>query len=445
MGSQRYIREYVGQKLEKFNEKIRKLTRIAKTSPHVAYSLYQVHTKHEIGYLMRTASLTPDMLRETKKLLTEFAESIVGQKIVSKSTLEELSLPNTWGGISINACDLENEAKHQRKKSMYATAALKEKLTEQDDTLPKETDTRHLDRERSNQIKLNADRLKEEANAGEKSRMAENRLKGTSAWLDSLPIKNQGRYLNKSELQDAMKLRLGLPIQRLPRKCECGQDNSVVHRNCCKLGGYVAKRHNSIRDLLHAKAKMIFNDTEVEPKLLPVEEHTLAVGANRSDGARADVRINGYTGQYQNTFFDVQVINVQAPSHQNDTPKEAMRKAESKKEKMYKERIESIDGGTFIPLIFTTKGARTFKTAKTISSLARRSADKRKININDVMKSWSQEMSFFFLKAQLACVRGNRKRAHANGRTQYSSNKSFGMLDTNTDSHVTPSPGPPQG
>ena len=275
--------------------------------------------------------------------------------------------------------------------------------------------------------------------------MAEKRLKGTSAWLESLPIKNQGRYLNKSELQDAIKLRLGLPVHILPRKCECGQVNSVVHRNSCKLGGYVAKRHNSIRDLLYAKAKLIFNDTEVEPKLLPVEEHTLAVGAIRSDGARADVRINGYTGQYQNTFFDVQVINVQALSHQNDTPKAAMKKAEEKKEKMYKERIESIDGGTFIPLIFTAKGARTFKTAKTISSQARRSADKRKININDTMKSWSQEMSFFFLKAQLACVRGSRKRAHANGRTQDSSNNSFGMLDTNTDIHVTPSPCPSQG
>ena len=163
---------------------------------------------------------------------------------------------------------------------------------------------------------------------------------------------------------------------------------------------------------------MIFNDTEVEPKLLPLEEHTLAVGAIRSDGARSDIRINGYTTQYQNTFFYVQVINVQAPSHQKDTPKEAMRKAESNKEKMYKERIESIDGGTFIPLIFTAKGVRTYKTAKTISSLARRSADKRKINTNDVMKSWSQEMSFIFLKAHLTCVRGNRKRTHDTGRTQ---------------------------
>ena len=218
--------------------------------------------------------------------------------------------------------------------------------------------------------------------------------------IKSLPIKRHGRYL----------LRLGIPLKGLQARCVCGKSNSIIHSKNCKYGGYIGRRHNSIRDHIHARAKQIFHDTELEPKLLPIGEHSLPKGANKREGARADIRINGYLRDYQNTYFDIQVINAQAPIHQKDTPKQALKNAHNNKELLYKERIESIEGGTFIPLIFTTKGARTLQTAKPISSLAARTAAKRKISTSQVMRGWSQELSFIFLKSELACVRGIRRK-----------------------------------
>lgn len=138
IGSQTFTRNFIKQKLDRFNGKIRRLTRVTKTSPHATYSLYQLHTKHELCYDMRTAEIH-DILHDTKKFLAEFAETIVGQKIVARATFQEISLPNAWGGISINTSELEKEAEHQRNKSIFATAALKKKMLEQEDSLPLET------------------------------------------------------------------------------------------------------------------------------------------------------------------------------------------------------------------------------------------------------------------------------------------------------------------
>ena len=112
---------------------------------------------------------------------------------------------------------------------------------------------------------------------------------------------------------------------------------------------------------------------------------------------------------FQNAYFDVQVINSQSKCHENITPKEAMKRAAENKERVYKERIENIEGGAFIPLIFTTKGARSYKTAKTISKIGARIANKRKESTSETIKKISQELSYAFLRSELACIRGSRK------------------------------------
>ena len=42
----------------------------------------------------------------------------------------------------------------------------------------------------------------------------------------------------------------------------------------------------------------------------------MARDTNTQEGARADIRIKGYLGSFQNTYFDVQIINAQSQCYE---------------------------------------------------------------------------------------------------------------------------------
>ena len=154
-------------------------------------------------------------------------------------------------------------------------------------------------------------------------------------------------------------------------------------------GPFVDARHMVIRDTLHGKAKIVYSESETEPKLQPVGEEDLPRGVNTQEGARADIRVKSYLRRFKNAYFDVQVINAQSKCLENITSKEAMKRAEENKQRLYKQRIESVEGGPFITLIFTTKGARSYKTAKTISKIEAMIANKRKKNTGETIRKIS--------------------------------------------------------
>ena len=81
-------------------------------------------------------------------------------------------------------------------------------------------------------------------------------------------------------------------------------------------------------------------------------------GAIITTKAKTDVRVMGFTRDFQNTHFDVKVINAQADSHVKHNPRKALADAEDGKDRAYKERIEKVEGATFIPMIFTSRGAK---------------------------------------------------------------------------------------
>ena len=49
------------------------------------------------------------------------------------------------------------------------------------------------------------------------------REKGSSSWLQVLPLKEYNFCLNKSDFRDALNLRYGRVIEDLPSSCPCGQ------------------------------------------------------------------------------------------------------------------------------------------------------------------------------------------------------------------------------
>ena len=192
-------------------------------------------------------------------------------------------------------------------------------------------------------------------------------------------------------------------------KCVCKKDNSVSHSKNCHFGGYINMRHDKIRDFLQDKTSQIYHDVEKEYTLKPVEDQVLQPGANIAIGARTDLRIMGFTRDFVNTHFDVKVINAQAEAHVKASPKQAMTKAEEGKERAYKERVEKVEGAEFVPMIFSSRGAKSRKTSRVISKIATKLAAKRSHEKAAVAKALATELSFIFLRMELACIRGNRK------------------------------------
>ncbi len=72
--------------------------------------------------------------------------------------------------------------------------------------------------------------------------------KGASNWINTLPIKMQDFYLDKQSFHDAILMRYGFDLPRLPSTCVCGSPFNVGHALTCNVGGFISIRHNDIRD-----------------------------------------------------------------------------------------------------------------------------------------------------------------------------------------------------
>ena len=77
----------------------------------------------------------------------------------------------------------------------------------------------------------------------------------------------QGRYVNKHELHDAIRLRYRWHLKFMPTICVCGKHFSVDHALSCQKDEYIHHRHNEVRDLLDKLATEISNDVRIEPPL----------------------------------------------------------------------------------------------------------------------------------------------------------------------------------
>ena len=87
-----------------------------------------------------------------------------------------------------------------------------------------------MNKNNTNKTKEKGTQLIERENTNaEKQRMKENQLKGNRAWLNSQPIKAHGRYLTKGGFQDALRLRMGIPICGMAKTFGCGKQNDIIH------------------------------------------------------------------------------------------------------------------------------------------------------------------------------------------------------------------------
>ena len=111
----------------------------------------------------------------------------------------------------------------------------------------------------------------------------------------------------------------------------------------CKKGGYVARRHNNLRDINAEMQREVCRDVVVEPQLLPLTNEE--VEGVQGDRAAPDISSQGLWSTFERTFYDVRVLHPNAPSYQQTDLNHVYRTHELKDEEIQR---ESDDSGTRI-------------------------------------------------------------------------------------------------
>ena len=184
---------------------------------------------------------------------------------------------------------------------------------------------------------------------------------------------------------------------------------SVNHSMSCAKGGFVAMRHDSIKNLLTVLLSDVCKDVQEEPHLQPVTTETMDYkSANIEDGARPDIKARGFWQMGQTAFFDVRVTHVNADSQKQQTTESIFKTHEQSKKREYLQPVIDIENGSFPPLIFGTNGGVGNECMIFLSALANKLAKKSNEDYSAVISWLRTRLSFEAVRSAITCVRGSR-------------------------------------
>ena len=111
--------------------------------------------------------------------------------------------------------------------------------------------------------------------------------------------------LNKQEFRDSLRLRYNLSLHDLPHACPCGSPFDVNHALSCKKGGFVAQRHDNVRDLLTKLLCKVGHNVQAESQLIPLNDEQFNLkSTTTSQDARLDIkRDNSGNEELQHSFI----------------------------------------------------------------------------------------------------------------------------------------------
>ena len=355
VGTNTFKISFVTSKVNEWVSQVDALSEIAKTEPHVAYAAFTHGLRHRYTFMMRTVPGISDQLKTLDNAINNFIRTLLRGYRFSDAERVLFSLPVKLGGLGIiipsKMCDT------QYKNSRIATFDLTQNVKDQNfhgtiDLEKQKQSIQNFNNEKNQHNKM----LLEEVRAA----LPNDKLKtldaisefGASAWLSAIPIKSQGFYLNKQSFWDALRIRYNIPLERLPSKCVCGSNFNVDHALSCQKGGFIAIRHNEIRDITAEFLSEVCKDVRTEPMLSPVTGESLPVGTIVEEEARTDVSARGFWGRGSKAFVDIRIFNPVAKRYSNQTLSAAHKRNENEKKKKYNERIQQIEHGSFTPSCF---------------------------------------------------------------------------------------------
>ena len=180
----------------------------------------------------------------------------------------------------------------------------------------------------------------------------------------------------------------------------------LTHSLSCKLGGFVIRRHNEIRNFTAHILQDICYDVQVEPPLQPVTTENLSSGSNTADEARLDVACRSFWREGQKAYFDVRVFNPLATT--NLRTRDVYASQEKEKIRSYQSRVLQIEHGTFTPLVHSAFGGCSRLTNNAHKRMASLLAKKRNIPYEKAIHWLRTKISFILVRSVLLCMRGTR-------------------------------------
>ena len=118
---------------------------------------------------------------------------------------------------------------------------------------------------------------------------------GTSFWLTTLPIKEEGYVLNKQSFWDLLSVRYGWRLKRIASQCACGNTFNLQHALQCPKGGFVTLRRNHIRNTTPNLLTEVCKDALVETQLQSLSgEKFSEKTSNKLDQAGVDISARGF-------------------------------------------------------------------------------------------------------------------------------------------------------
>ena len=123
-----------------------------------------------------------------------------------------------------------------------------------------------------------------------------------------------------------------MPLSDLPSKCLCGEKYTVCHALSCQREGFVAQRHDGVRNLLTSLIGKVCTNVEVEPQLQPLDNERFNLRtAVTSPEARLDFKAGGFWSRGVTAFFDVRVTHVNSKCNQGKKHPQSLRSRRRRK------------------------------------------------------------------------------------------------------------------
>ena len=266
--------------------------------------------------------------------------------------MELVNLSPAQGRIGIP--HLKHESLEQFDVSLDITAAHVNSIVTQSSTIPAReliTERKHeINAQRRAAAKSQIDRVDELLSPDLLQAVQQTRDKGASSWLNAIPTEEHSLPLNKQEFRDSLCLPYNLPLPNLPSHCACGEMLSVDNALSCKKGGFIAKSHDTIRDVLRSHISKVCRNVETEPLLQPLDNEAFNLQSTViSREARLDMKAGGFWTPGVMAFFDVRETHVNSRSNQGKHTAMIFKEQENKNRK-YNQRVIDVEMGTFAPV-----------------------------------------------------------------------------------------------
>ncbi len=91
-------------------------------------------------------------------------------------------------------------------------------------------------------------------------------------------------------------------MKYMPPTCACGHPFRVEHAMTCKIGGFIHRRHDEIRDFFAKPLIEVCKYVRVEPPLQPLRGESLQDCAKNSDDACPDISAPSFWQRGQIAF-----------------------------------------------------------------------------------------------------------------------------------------------